>query len=799
MDNMLKDLQYAFRMMLKHRSFTVIAVLAIALGIGANTAIFSVVNGVLLRPLPYQAPDQLVTVLHDGTSPVAPANYSDLKQQSQSFESIEAAQMWGPNLTGRDQPEHLSGLQLSAGMFQLLGVNPLLGRTFATGEDQPGNDRVVVLSNRLWQRRFGSDQSIIGQQLTLDGSSYTIIGVMPPQFQFAPFWATRAELWVPLNLAARANDRNGQSLRIFGRLQPGVTREQAQVEVATVFSRLEQQYPEANKGLGLTVVSLHEKVVGKTRTALLILLGAVGFVLLIACANVANLMMTRATARQKEIALRTALGASRGRIARQLLTESAALALVGGGFGLLLGGLGIELLVRLGPENLPRMQSIGLDAYVLGFTVLLSLLTGLLFGLAPVLQIRKASFNAALKEGGRGSTDGGRRSLGRRSLVVSEVALALMLLIGGGLLVRSFLRLVSIDPGFNPHNVLTMTISTAGSEHKTGPQRVAFFDRLIERVDSLPGVQSSSAINHLPLAGDLWTLGFTIEGRPALLPGEGQGAVYRIVRPEYFQTMGATLLSGRDFTARDNEKSPGVVIINESMARHYWANQNPLGKRITVADDGLREIVGIVKDTRQGEWSAQASPEAYLPHLQVPSPRGLTLVVRSASDPLSLVGAVQNAVWAIDKNLPVSEIRTMDDVVSEAVGPQRFNTILLGLFSAVALILAVVGIYGVLSDSVTARTHEIGVRMALGAQALDVLKMIVRQGMVLVAIGIGIGLAGAYLLTQLMSTLLYEVSTTDRLTFVTTALALATVALGACLVPARRATKVDPLVALRYE
>jgi putative ABC transport system permease protein len=374
-----------------------------------------------------------------------------------------------------------------------------------------------------------------------------------------------------------------------------------------------------------------------------------------------------------------------------------------------------------------------------------------------------------------------------------------MLLIGGGLLVRSFLRLVSVDPGFDSRNLLTATVSLAGSEHKTGPQRAAFFSQLLPRVQSLPGVQSVSAINHLPLAGDLWTLGFTIEGRPALLPGESQGAIYRIVRPDYFKTMGTTLLSGRDFTDRDNDKSQGVVIINQALARRYFANESPMGKRITVGDDGLREIVGVAKDGMQEDWTADSKPEAFLPHLQAPSPRGLTLVVRTTSDPLAIVGSLQNAVWAIDKNLPVSEIRTMDDVVSEAVGPQRFNTVLLGLFSAVALVLAMVGIYGVLSDSVTARTHEIGVRMALGAQASNVLGMILRQGMVLVAIGIAVGLVGAYLLTQLMSTLLFEVSTTDGITFVAIPIALAVVALGACLVPARRATKVDPLVALRYE
>ena len=427
------------------------------------------------------------------------------------------------------------------------------------------------------------------------------------------------------------------------------------------------------------------------------------------------------------------------------------------------------------------------------------MITGLIFGLAPVVQIRKASFSAALKEGARGSTDGGRRSLARRSLVVAEVALALMLLIGGGLLVRSFLRLTAVDPGFNPHHLLTMTISLAGSEHSSGRQRAALFSQLIDRVQALPGVQSASAINHLPLGGDVWTLGLRIDGRPAPLPGENEGAVYRIVRPEYFQTMGATLLNGRDFNLRDNETSPRVVIINQALARRFWPDENPIGKRITVGSDGLREIVGVVSDMKQGEWIAAPKPEAYLPHLQVTSPPGLTLVVRTATDPEALTAAVQNAVWSIDKNLPVSEIRTMDDVISDSVGPQRFNTILLGLFSGVSLVLAIVGIYGVLSDSVTARTHEIGVRMAVGAQASDVLKMIVRQGMTLVGLGIFIGLGGAYLITQLLATLLYEVSATDGITFVATSLVLAIVALGACLVPALRATRVDPLVALRSE
>ncbi|MCU1267447.1 MAG: permease [Acidobacteria bacterium] len=800
MENFIKDARYAVRMMLKHRSFTFVAVLALALGIGANTAIFSVINAVLLRPLPYQDAGQLVTILHEGSKPVAPANFLDLAKQSQSFAAIAAAQWWEPNLTGRDQPEHLRGLQLTGEMFRLLGVNPILGRTFHNGEDQTGSDHIVVLSNRHWQRRFGSDAGVIGQQINFDGEGYTIIGVMPPEFQFAPFWATRAELWTPLNLAARAGDRGGQSLRVFARLKTGVSREQAQAEAATIFRRLEQEYPETNKGLALSVDPLHEKVVGKTRRALMILFGAVGFVLLIACANVANLMMARASARQKEIAVRTALGASGRRIARQLLTESLMIALIGGAFGLALALLGVKALVAFGPTNLPRVQTISLDGRILLFTLGLSVLTGVLFGLAPVLQTLKGNFNDSLKEGSRGSTVGKGRSRARRLLVVSEVALALMLLVGGGLMVRSFARLLSVDPGFNAGNLLTMTISLAGSEHATAPKRIAFFNQLMERIDSLPGVQSASAINHLPLGGDVWTVPFTIQGQPAPLPGQKQGAVYRIVRPNYFRTMSATLLNGRDFSARDNEASPGVVIVNQQFARRYWPGEEPLGKRIFVTDEtSPREIVGVVKDLKQDEWTGEPNAEMYLPHLQQAGPRGLTLVVRSNGDPLQLVTAIENQVWAIDKNLPVAEIRSMEEVISEGLEQQRFNMLLLGVFAAVALILAVVGIYAVMSDAVTARTHELGIRMALGAQASDVLRMIVQQGMAPALAGIAVGLFGAFWLTQFMSSLLYEVSATDSLTFIAIPLVLAAVALGACLIPARRATKVDPLVALRYE
>jgi putative ABC transport system permease protein len=797
---MLNDLLYALRMMSKHRLFTGVVLLALALGIGANTAIFSVVNAVVLRPLPYRDPEQLVTILHDGAKPVAPANYFDVAQQSQSFESIAAAQWWEPNLTGRDEPEHLRGLQLTARMFQVLGVNPVLGRTFNPAEDQPGREHVVVLSHRLWQRRFGGDPNIVNQQITLSGEGYTVIGVMPPEFQFAPFWATNAELWSPLNLGPRATNRGGQSLRVFARLKAGTTRSAAQAEVATIFRRLEEEYPEANKGLALAVESLHEQVVGKTRPALLILFGAVSFVLLIACANVANLMMARATSRQKEIALRTALGASSTRIARQLLTESVLLGLLGGALSLVLSAVGMRVLLALGPSSLPRLDTIRLDLPTLSFTLGISILTGLLFGLAPVLQTRKWNWQESLKESTRGSSAGRKRVNARRFLVISEVALALMLLVGGGLMVRSFARLRAVDPGFAPDHLLTMTVSVAGSAHSTPEKRIAFFNELSQRVNSLPGVQAAGAINHLPLAGDMWTVPFLVEGRPAPAPGEKQGAVYRVIRPDYFRAMGATLLKGRDFTTHDTEQSPPVVIINEPFARRHWPNEDPLGKRIRVADeDILREIVGVVKALKQDQWTGEPNLEMYSPYLQSPFPSALTLVVRSNGDPSALVGAIENQVWSIDKNLPISDIKPMNEVIAGAIEQHRFNLFLLGLFAAVALLLAVVGIYGVMSESVSSRTHEIGVRMALGARPADVLRMVVRQGMSLAVIGIAIGLVGAFWLTQFMSKLLYEVSPTDSFTFLLIPLVLALVVLCACLIPARRATRVDPLVALRYE
>jgi len=796
-----QDLRYGLRMMRRGPGFAAVAVLTLALGIGANTAIFSVVNAVLLRPLPYRDPARLVTVLHDGWKPVAPANFIDWREQSSSFEAMAAAQLWSLTMTGRDRPEQLEVLQTSAEMFQVLGVDAALGRTFAAGEDQPGREHVVVLSHGFWQRSFGGGTDAVGRQVMLDGEPYTVVGVMPPDFQFAPFWATHAEAWVPLNLGRRVSDRRGQSLRVFARLKPGVTLEQAQADMEKINRQLAEQHPRENEGLTVSVDPLHEKVVGRSRPALLIILGAVGFVLLIACANVANLSMSKSALRRREIAVRIALGAGRWRVVRQLLTESLVLSLAGGAAGLLLASWSNTALASLGPDTLPRVRTASLDAGVLLFTLCLSVFVGLLFGLAPALHSTKTDLTESLKSRAQGPSRGRRHERVRQLLVVGEVAVSLVLLVGGGLMMRSFLRLTSVDPGFNPRGVMTATVPLAGPRYATDEQRAAFFQRLTTQLGSLPGVKSVSAINHLPLGGDVWTLGFTVEGRPAPPDAERPAAVYRVVRPDYFRTMGAALLQGRDFTERDDDASPGVLIINEALARRQWPGEEPLGKRIIVNGERSksREVVGIVKDVKQGEWASEPQPEMYLPHLQAASPRSMTLVVRTSPDSLEIGPALRREVWAIDSDLPVSRVSSMEEVVAESVGQQRFNTLLIGLFAATALILAAVGVYGVMSHAVAQRTHEIGVRLALGARGRDILGMIIRQGLALTVIGLAVGLAVALALVRVMSSLLYKVSTTDPLIYGGVAAALTLSALLACYIPARRATKVDPMVALRHD
>ena len=806
---MLQDLRYALRQLRKSPAFTVVAVLAIALGIGANTAIFSVVNAVLLRPLPYRDADLLVTILHDGDHPVAPANYLDWRTQNHVFEDMGVAENWTPNLSGTGLAESVNALQVSTNLFPMLGVQPLLGRFFLPDEERSGKQHEAMLSYRLWQRRFGGDPGIVGRSITLQGETYIVVGVMPHSFQFAPFWATKAELWAPLALGKRVSSRESNSLRAFARLKPGVSLDQARSEMATITARLEQQFPGTNRNV--TVQLLKEKVVGDVRPALLVLLAAVSFVLLIACANVAHMLMARGAARQKEIAVRAALGAERWRIVRQFLTESLLLALLGGAGGLVLAVWGIRMLVALIPASVPRVDSIGLDARVLLFTLAVSILTGIVFGMVPALQASGVNLRDALQEAGRGSGESLRRNRLRSMLVGSEFALAFLLMIGAGLMIRTFFALRAIDPGFQPHHVLSAVVSVAGSEEAQQEKRTAFYRQVLQRVAALPGVESVSAINHVPLAGDVWGFPFTIEGRPPSRPGESPHAVYRVILPGYFRTMGISLLRGRDISESDNVNAPGVVIVNDRMARSYWPGEDPMGKRITLDDSRKNPtwltVIGVTQNAKQDEWTSAPRPEMYLPLLQsreyLQDPSGhfeyITLVTRTTGEPAAIVNDIKSAIAAIDKNVPVSEIETMDQAVEDLNAQPRFELWLLATFAAVAVLLAALGIYGVMSYSVSRRTHELGVRMALGAAQEDVVKLVVKQAMMLALVGSACGLLAAVVLTRMMSRLLYGVRSTDPLTFVGVALIVSGVALLASYIPARRVTQIDPVAALRCE
>jgi putative ABC transport system permease protein len=810
MDALLQDLRYAVRVMLKKPGFTAMAVIALALGIGANSAIFSVVNAVLLRSLPYDEPERLVMIW--GAMPqtdrvsISPADFFDYQEQSQVFERIAAFNAAGFTLTGTEEPEQIRGARVSADFFSVLGVEPVFGRAFLDEDDKPGAARVVVLNQKLWERRFNSDQDIIGKSITLNGQSFTVIGIMPSDFQFTVpgIFRTPAELWTPSALVKDSTTRGNQYLRVVARLKPGVSFERAQAEMDTIASQLQQEYPGTNTGLSVRLVSLHEQVVGSIRPALLILLGTVGFVLLIACANVANLLLARAAARQKEIAIKMALGATRSRLARQLLTESMLLALIGGALGILLALWSTDALVSLSPASLPRVKEVGVDRYVLGFTLLISILTGALFGLVPALQASKPDLNETLKEGSRGSSENlGRWSL-RGLLVVFEIAAALVLLIGAGLMIKSFLRLNEVNAGFNPQNVLTMTLSLPRSKYKEPRSQAAFFQQAMERIKSLPGVESVGAINDLPLGGDRDSSPFVIEGQPAPPPGQQPNIEWRLVSADYFKAMRVPLFKGRAFTEEDKNDAPPVVIINEAAARRFFPNEDPIGKRLILnlaASNPTpvpREIVGIAGDVRDMGLDAEPKPEVYAPYLQE-TVSYMALMVKANADPAGLATAVRGQILAMDKDQPVSSIQTMERIITESVAGRRFNMMLFGIFAAVALLLAAVGIYGVMAYSVTRRTHEIGIRMALGANHTDVLRLIVGQGMTMALIGIGIGLAVATTLTRVMASLLYEVSATDPLTFAAISLMLAAVALAACYIPARRAMKVDPMVALRYE
>ena len=808
-----QDLRYGARMLLRKPGFTVVAVITLALGIGANTAIFTVVNAVLLRSLPYAQPEQLVRI--GGTNlqrnktlgTLSPQDFYDWRDRNTVFESIAAYDSWSPSLTGTGEPERLAAGRVSSSFFNVLKAEPALGRAFLPSEEQRGNHLVAILSYGLWQRRFGADAGLVGRTIMLNGAAYTVIGVMPKGFespQFSGIGFEQPELWAPFAPDLSQWSRSGRAVdAAIARLKPGVTTEQAQAEMHLIARQLQQQYPEDNAGEDVTIASLHGQLVGKIRSALMVFLVAVGFVLLIACANVANLLLARAAVRQREMAIRTALGAGRYRIVRQLLTESVLLSVVGGVLGLLLALWATDYLVALGSDSIPRLGAITLDMRVLGFTTALTLLTGVAFGLAPALQSSNPDLNETLKESGRTSTGGTGRQRLRSLLVVSEIALSLLLLIGAGLLLKSFLRLQRVDPGFDPHGVLTMSVFLPGTKYPEESQHVAFFDQVQERAASLPGVEAVGMVSNLPVSGNFDTVSFYIEGRPAPAPENVPDLERYTINSDYFRAMGIGLLSGRPFGPEDRAGALPVAIVSETAARRFWPGESPLGKRIRTnnvesPENPWRTIVGVVGDVRHYGLDIAPEPQFYLPHRQNPT-QFMTLVVRSANNPESQIAPVREQIWAIDKDQPVFGVKTMESFVAESIAPRRFTMLLLSLFAGVALLLAIIGLYGVMSYAVTQRTHEIGVRMALGAQGGDVLKMIVGHAMTLVVVGVVAGLLAAFALTRVIASFLYGVSATDPWTFVGVPLLLCAVAAAASYIPARRATKVDPMVALRYE
>ena len=811
-----QDMRYGARMLLKSPGFTVVAVLTLALGIGANTAIFSVVNFVLLRPLEYANPDQLVMVWERNTkkgwneSPTSFADFVDFRDNAKSVELVAFTDT-NFNLTGGDQPERVAGLRVSANLFSLLGVNPARGRWFAPGEDKPGAGHVLILSYGLWQRSFGGNSNLVNRTVQLNGQSYTVVGVMPPTFKFPPAFSARttseelisnADLWVPLTTDDVPLIRNIRNLKMIGRLQAGVAPQQAQAEINSIASRLAREYPDVNAGLESVVIPLHEQIVGDVRAALLILLGAVVLVLLIACANIANLLLSKATARHKEIAIRTALGANRGRLLRQLLTESTLLGLLGGVFGFLVAYAGSKTLVSFGSLSIPQLTDFSFDMKVPLFALVVSLLTSLIFGLAPAIDASNPNLNEALKEGGRSSSGGATRARLRNALVITEVALAVVLVTASGLMLRSFVRLQGTSSGLNPHNLITLELELPDVRYHAAQQQTLFQQQLLQRVGSLPGVQNAATVDNLPFSGNAFNTSFTIEGRPTGPTTETPRAYYRVISPDYFPAIGIELHKGNQFTDRDTAEQPGVAIVNETAAQRYWPGVDPLGKRIKRGRPESKNpwltVIGIVSGSRQLSLKEGSQPEIYVPYLQNPG-LTFTLVARTASDPRSLTGALRKEVLSADREIPAVNIKLMEELISNSVAKERFYVLLLAVFAALALILAAVGVYGVMSYSVTLRTRDIGIRMALGARPVDIFKHIVGQALLLGLIGLGVGIVLAIASTRVMSSLLYGINATDPLTLAITSLVLLAVALLASYLPARRATRVDPLVTLRYE
>ena len=811
METLLKDLRYGFRGLLKHPGFTAIVIITLGLGIGASTSIFSVVNSVVLRRLPYKQADRIVAIQEWNTAgkrgQVTAANFYDWRQQNTVFEHLAAIKTGSANLSLNDQAERIDISQTSANYFSVFPVEPQLGRLFIPEDEQAGHPPIAVLSYTLWQTKFGGNNDVVGKSITLDGKSYTVVGVTPASFQ-DPF---KSQLWLPpLRLVPELNDRMDVTqqrgmgyLAAIALLRPNVSLTQAASEMETITARLRQQYPDTNNRRFNRVVSLQRDVVGDTSGMLWLLFGAVTFVLLIACANVANLLLASSASRHKEMAIRAALGASRWRVIRQLFTESTMLALAGGAFGFLLSFWLLSLIKKLLPGDFPRLDEIKMDWRVLGFALVASMLTGILFGFAPALQFTREDVQDSIRETGRGTSGSLRRSRFRQALIISEVALSVVLLAGAGLLFRSFMRLQAVDAGFESNQVLTARISPSGTNFKTDADYIAFYQRVIEKVSALPGVRDTGAINTLPLSKGP-TIGFRVEGRPITTPDKWPIVNFRNVTPNYFRAMSIPVLQGRAFNEHDNANAPLTMIVNQALAEQNFPNESAIGKRITFGSTDSNqqpiwfEIVGVTANVRSLELREEPMAELYFSTLQDPF-ASMTLVVRSSVEPESVAGPIRQAVAEVDRTVPVSSVETMEHIVSTSVTQPRFNLFLLGLFSVVALLLSAAGIYGVTSYTVAQRTHELGIRLALGAQVGDVLRMILGQGMAVIMIGVVLGLGAAFGLLRLMKSLLFGVSETDPLTYVSITLVLVMVALLACYIPARRATKVDPLEALRYE
>ena len=796
------DLKFALRQLTKSPGFTAIAVLTLALGIGACTAIFSVVNGVLLRPLDYAQPDRIV-VIRESAPPefpefsVSPPNFLDWERQAKSFASIAAVSSTSLNLAGDGEPQRLTGIKVTAHYFDVYGVRAALGRTFLPEEDAPGKNHVIVLSYPCWQRLFAGASDVVGRTLQLNGEPYTVTGVAPAGFGVA----NKVDAWVPMAFtpAESANDNRGAHyVGVTARLKPGVTAAQADAELKLIAARLAQQYPDSNKGWTAFALPLLDYSVRDIRAVLWTLLGAVGCVLLIACANIANLLLARATARHREISIRAALGASRARLVRQLLTESVLLALAGGVAGVLVARWGLDALLALAPASLPRTNDIHLDGGVLAFSLVLSVTTGVLFGLAPAWLAARADVNEALKQGSRGTTEGGARGRLRSTLVVLEVAGALVLLASGGLLVRSFARLAHVDPGFVPENATLLRLSLPAKKYGQPAQQVAFAGALLDRLQALPGVQAAGLTHSMPLVGD-YNLSFVIQGRP-VAPSDQPSASYYAVTPGYFPAMGIRLVRGRLFTARDDAKAPRVAIVNETFVRQHFPHEEVLGHRIYITNgpESWREIVGVVADVTQSGVDKVTPAQTYEPFAQQPY-ETLNVVIRTTGPAAPLLGALRPAVYAVDKDQPVRSIQPLEDIMAASLSRQRFAMLLLGIFSLVALLIAAVGIYGVMAYNVTQRTGEFGIRLALGAQPRDVLRLVFRHGARLVGFGLLLGLAASFATARAIESMLFHTNARDPLTLAAITLLLGAVAALACLIPARRATTVDPMIALRAE